>query len=214
MLTLSNGACEIRDFKTGRPKPEHKTQIRMYAVLWARDTELNPKGRLADRLVLSYNNGDAEVSAPNGDQITAMEGEMMTRTQAALSSISIDPPEARPSEENCKFCFVRHLCEDYWHWQENSHSEQEVNGFADVQVALTSQQGNRSWNCVVESSRSLKEGSPMLLRIKSVQFAPSSGQRVRLLNVHVRQQYEETFEGQPSFVVATMGTNSEAFLLS
>jgi len=52
LLTLSEKFCEIRDFKTGEPKPQHEFQVRTYALLYARETDLNPFGRLADRLVL------------------------------------------------------------------------------------------------------------------------------------------------------------------
>src|SRR6266446_6338891 len=58
ILTVSESNCEIVDFKSGEPAPEHEEQVRVYSLLWARDSELNPKGRMANCLTLSYSRGD------------------------------------------------------------------------------------------------------------------------------------------------------------
>ena len=216
LLTLSNTQCEIRDFKTGTPKQEHESQVRTYALLWARDSDLNPLGKLADKLVLSYDGGDTQVPAPDEDEINSLEGELRRRTTEALASLQADPPEARPNPQNCKFCHVRHLCEEYWHLharQQESH-ESPKSRFCDVQIGLTGQHGPRSWDGVIESGPDLEVGAPILLRATSPQFDLKPGQRVRLLNVHIRVSPEESIEEQQSIFVATMGANSEAFLLS
>lgn len=69
LLTLSTKCCEIRDFKTGTLKPEHEFQLRTYALLWVWDRDLNPSGRFADKLVLSYDEGDIEVPAPGEHEL-------------------------------------------------------------------------------------------------------------------------------------------------
>ncbi len=216
LLTLSSTECEIRDFKTGTPKQEHELQVRTYALLWARDSDLNPSGKLADKLVLSYDDGDTQVPAPDEGEINNLEGELRRRTAEALASLQADPPEARPNPQNCEFCHVRHLCEEYWHLharQQGSY-ESAKSRFCDVQVRLTGQHGPSSWDGVIESGPDLKVGGSILLRTTNLQFELHPGQRIRLLNVHIRVPPEESIEEQQPTFVATMGANSEAFLLS
>src|SRR5262249_42276332 len=69
LITISADQCEIRDFKTGLNRDDHEFQLRVYALLWWRDVELNPTGRLADSLVLSYGGTELRVPAPNRDQL-------------------------------------------------------------------------------------------------------------------------------------------------
>ena len=216
LLTLSSTGCEIRDFKTGTPKQEHELQVRTYALLWARDSDLNPSGKLADKLVLSYDDGDTQVPAPDEGEINNLEGELRRRTAEALASLQADPPEARPNPQNCEFCHVRHLCEEYWHLharQQGSY-ESAKSRFCDVQVRLTGQHGPSSWDGVIESGPDLKVGGSILLRTTNLRFELHPGQRIRLLNVHIRVPPEESIEEQQPTFVATMGANSEAFLLS
>ena len=65
LLTISGTSCEVVDFKTGVPNEKHGFQLRVYALLWSRDTELNPKGQAANRLTISYDSGDVAVPAPS-----------------------------------------------------------------------------------------------------------------------------------------------------
>ena len=215
LLTLSKTECEIRDFKTGVPKQEHVSQVRTYALLWALDRELNPAGRLADRLILSYDKGDTEVPAPDKGEIRQLEDELRRRTAEALTNLQADPPEARPSPQNCEHCPVRHLCEEYWHLhaRQRPSTGSANSGFGDVQIGLTGQHGPSSWDGVIQSGPDLKVGEPILLRTTNLQFELQSGQRVRLLNVYIRVPEEESTEEQLPIFVATMGANSEAFLL-
>ena len=214
-LTLSNTRCEIRDFKTGVTNQEHVFQIRTYAVLWARDYDLNPAGRLADRLILSYDTGDTEVPAPDEEEIGYLDDELRRRTAKALIKSKANPPEARPSPDNCQHCPVRHLCEEYWHLharQQNSNGS-EISDLRDAQIFLTRQHGPSSWDGIIQSGPQLQIGAPILLRTTNLQVKFEPEQRVRLLNVHIRAPKEEfNGETQPTFV-ATMGANSEAFLL-
>ena len=215
LLTVSGKGCEIRDFKTGAPKQEHESQVRAYALLWARDSDLNPSGRLADKLILSYNEGDTEIPAPKEDELSSLEDELRSRTAQALTSLQADPPEARPNPQNCEFCHVRHLCEEYWH----QYARQQESGklansrFCDVQTGLTRQHGPSSWDGVIESGQDLDIGAPILLRTNNPQFELKPGHRVRLLNVHIRVPETDPIEDKQPIVVATMGAISEAFLV-
>ena len=43
LLVISPEACEITDFKTGKPSEAHRFQLVVYALLWALDEERNPR---------------------------------------------------------------------------------------------------------------------------------------------------------------------------
>lgn len=218
LLTLSIMRCEIRDFKTGSPKKEHESQLRTYALLWARDRDLNATGRLANRLVLSYEGGDIEVPVPSEAELQHLEDELQKRTTKALNDLGAVPPTARPSQDNCAYCYVRHLCGEYWPWyaREGLLRDSMRKGYGDVQIKLTGQHGTSSWDAVVELGPQLEVGTPILLRTGSDLFDLHPGKRERLLNIHIQSPDEgDSGELRPDpTVVLSMGASSEAFLLS
>lgn len=214
LLTLSNTHCEIRDFKTGAPGEEHKLQLRIYALLWARDSDINPSGRLADRLVISYEEGDMEVLAPSEVELCSLEDELRMRTARALSDLQAVPPEAHPSHENCMYCPVRHLCDEYWPWYAREGSN-DNSGFGDVQIRLIGQHGPSSWDGVVECGPHLEGGAPVLFRTGSGLLDLHTGQRLRLLNGFINMPIDEEYtEDKHPLIVSTTGSRSEIFLLS
>ncbi len=218
LLTVSEPYCEIRDFKTGAPKKEYELQLLTYALLWALDREANPSGRLANGLVVSYEEGDKEVAAPTKADLRRIEDELRMRTATALNNLQDVPPEARPISENCAYCPVRHLCDEYWHLygREGSIRDSAGTGLGDVQVRLTHQHGPSSWDGVIESGPHLESGAPILLRTGSGAHEFHSGQRLRVLNVHINVP-DEVPAGEPRpdpTVVASMGVCSEAFLIA
>src|SRR5262249_34384015 len=79
LLILSDDSCEIVDFKIGAPDEEHRFQLRVYALLWSRDSELNPTGRLVDKLTLSYSGGDVRIDPPTSADLDALENELVRR---------------------------------------------------------------------------------------------------------------------------------------
>ena len=214
-LTLSSASCEIRDFKTGISKPQHEFQLRTYALLWARDLNLNPSGRLADKLVLSYDDSDVEVPPPREKELRFLENEVRRRTAAVCADLRINPPETRPSQQTCPHCIVRHLCEEYWQWHARQREDSEPSGvqFTDLQIKLSARHGPASWDSIVESSSHTNVDQPILLRTSNIPFDLHPGQRIRLLNIHVSISKEECLEEEPPQVVATMGVSTEIFLI-
>lgn len=218
LLTVSPDRCEIRDFKTGAPKEEHGLQLRTYALLWSLDRDLNPTGKRADRLVISYEDGDTEVLAPNEGELRSLEAELRNRTVKALTDLQAAPPEARPSSENCAYCPVRQLCDEYWPWYSKSGSFEDSTKarFGDVQARLRSRHGPRSWDGVLELGPRLGGDIPMMLRIGCDLPEIHPDRRLRLLNVHISVP-EEDVAGEPQTdptIVVSMGTSSEAFVLA
>ena len=218
LLTISGTRCEIRDFKTGASKPEHEFQLQVYALLWARDRQLNPDGRLAENLVLSYDTGDVDVPALDSENLHHLEDELRRRTAQALADLSVDPPRARPSSEDCVPCPVRQLCEEYWPWlaRHGLGGESGSTSFGDLQIRLGAQHGPRSWDGVVESGPGLEGGGSVLLRTADLWVDLHPDQRLRVLNVHINVPDEKPGEGHwgDPAVVATMGTRSEVFLVT
>ena len=215
IITLSATQCEIRDFKTGAPKEEHKDQLLIYALLWARDAVLNPSGRLANKLVLSYSNSDVEIPSPEATEIKSHEEKVKKRTAAVIADLQTGSPPARTNLENCIYCAVRHLCEEYWLWLMRQYPKSElVEGRnVDIQIKLSRQHGPSSWDGEVEFGPTFKSGEPILLRTVNLAFDLRPGQRLRLLNVQVSiPSEEEDANNRHRLIVATMGARTEAFV--
>jgi hypothetical protein len=146
---------------------------------------------------------------------SSLEIEIRKRTETVLFDLRLEPPEARPSQENCAYCSVRQLCEEYWQWHgqpKECSSESPTGLFTDLQIQLTARHGPASWDGISESSPFISVGQLILLRTSNVPFGLRSGQRIRLLNVYMNKYLGEDFESESHTTIATMGTNTEVFL--
>ncbi|MFC1628532.1 PD-(D/E)XK nuclease family protein [Gemmatimonadota bacterium] len=218
LLTLSPEVCGITDFKTGKPHDRHRFQIQVYALLWSRDIEINPNGQRADRLVLAYSNGDVEVPAPTAIELDALENQIVARRDAVHQAVSRHPPEASPSFNNCQYCGVRQLCNKYWTTdiQRRMAEDDRDKHFADIEVRIIGQHGPLSWDAIVNYSSVAEPGQPVLLRANLLPFTPKLDQRIRFLSVHLSLSDEQPHasEAERPTIVATVGANSEAYLVS
>ncbi len=116
LLLVADDSCQIIDVKTGAPHEAHRFQLEVYALLWSRDVELNPSGRLATQLTLRYLGQDIDIDVPTVTRLDGLEREVVGRADLARAATAASPPEARPSTENCRFCSVRQFCGEYWDW--------------------------------------------------------------------------------------------------
>lgn len=201
-LTLSDTSCEIVDYKTGMPKPDHEEQVRLYSLLWARDKQLNPTGRTVDRLTLAYSTIDIAVEPPIGAHLDVLEQEIILRTKTALSLTRQTPPPAVPSIHNCGYCPVRQLCSDYWTPQVQQLLAQEVlrelpvtnEDLIDLEIDNLEQQTPLSWSAVVLLCRALPARSQILIRLSEstslLQNIFSRGTRIRVLGALLINQPE------------------------
>jgi hypothetical protein len=159
------------------------------------------------------------VSPPNEVELQGLENELRRRTAQAAGVLQVVPPEARPSLENCAYCPVRHLCDEYWLWyaREDSFEDSMRTRFGDVQIKLTGQHGPSSWDGVIESGPKLGGDVAMLLRTgHDHPLSLHPNQRLRLLRVHISMPDGE-IAGEPrteSTAVVSMGAASEAFVLT
>lgn len=180
-LMLSPDSCEIIDFKTGEPSEDHASQLRVYATLWYRDAVLNPTARLATSLVLAYRGGDVAVPAPTPDELKAIEDDLIKRGESAHHAVSLRPPDAKPSEQVCRFCGVRQLCDTYWNPEVQKQffglDDPDSSPFIDVEVVVRAKHGPRSWDVFAGPDK-----NKGLLRTKG-DFDFTPGQRLRILDI-------------------------------
>lgn len=208
LLVISDDACEITDFKTGAQDERHRFQIQVYALLWSRDEELNPRRRRVDRLVLRYGGEDVDIAAPTAAQLDDIERHIVARRNTAHLAVSQRPPEARPNAENCRYCAVRHLCDRYWVAATQRERVAHVGNqrFSDVELTVIGRHGPSSWDAVVESSPQASLTGHAVLRTKgNVEFR--TGDRLRVIDAVVAFGDDE----QP--LVFTLSALSETYLV-
>jgi hypothetical protein len=203
------------DFKTGFRSNKHEFQMRVYALLWHKDKELNPTSRIANKLTLSYLDGDVDVPPPTHDNLTALELEIKQRTRNALNTLSVHPASATHHSEGCLLCDVRQLCEDYWRPECRSNLTAElkrVNQFTDTELTLLARHGPSSWNAAVNILSNFQPGANVLLHIPIEHYLANLAQphdRLRILNAGISA---DTEQGSQQGVI-TLNRMSEAFLV-
>lgn len=210
LLSLTAEHCAITEYKTGAEDELHAFQVRLYALLWYRDNQLNPEARLANSLSIAYKSGDVPVQAPSAAELEMLEKTILDRTTAAKEAVMQSPPPAMPHPGNCHRCQVRHLCVTYWsdstQRQVVSLNDSSPPSFGDIEVEIQRIHGQSSWIANVQGGTPHLVGQSVLLRsrIEGLSFVPHA--RVRLLDVHIRSP--DIFEEMST---VTIGTLSEVF---
>lgn len=204
LLVLDDNTCEITDFKTGAADEAHKFQVRVYAVLWRLDGELNPSGRAVDRLVLAYESQDVEVPPPSEMEIDDLGRDLLARRKASEVALAPRPPAAKPSAETCRYCGVRQLCDAYWAGTTQALAED--GRYGDIELKITARHGPTSWDAVVMRARNLPAKMPALLRLQQADDF-KIGTRLRVLDAAVARDPED--DAAPAIV--TLSAHSEAY---
>lgn len=213
LITLYDNEIEIVDYKTGEPSGAHAEQLRLYALLWHLDAELNPRGRPATRLLLIYREGAVVVPAPTLDDLRELENASRFRAEWVLSAVRNVPPPAQPSAAVCRRCSVRQLCDAYWtaETQRLLVSPESPDVTEDVALRIQRRHGPASWEAIVESGRALQRGQPILLRGRlqdaMLETLLDPPQLVYVLDAHVGPASSDD-----SFPVVTVGAMSEVFV--
>ena len=199
LVTIADGQCEIVDFKTGAADPGHAEQLRLYALLWHLDATSNPGQVPVRRLVISYVNEDIQVEPPGNDEFEELVEILRERVSTADEAVLARTPIARPSE-SCRWCPVRHLCEEYWASEQAIPTQGRI--YADFEVLVIARNGSRSWSVVLGDDE-----SRALLRTPSEEVSFAAGNRLRLLGI----RWLGSEEDEPTILGFTRG--SEAFLV-
>jgi hypothetical protein len=216
----SAGNEEILDFKTGLPKPDHALQLRIYALLWAREARRNPSGRRARKLTVLYVGSAVDVPAPITDEeLDSLAYELADRTAKARAGVERHPPTARPSREACEWCDVRQMCSAYWAPATRvpiCSTEPSRRQF-DVGVQVRQQQGIWSWVAQVREVGALCDdvsiGTEVLLRARAHDEHFGSliraGARLRLVGA----QFEPSSDESGGLPVLSLTRSTEAFVV-
>ena len=167
VIDLTDSECEISDLKTGAKSDSHKDQVMVYAVLWRGDPQLNPKGLLPTRLVLSYADGDEVLPTPTSQDLNRLASDLQIRTDQVRSELNLIPPEAKVTEENCKSCQVRLICNEYWNPVYRPKAALIQTSYDDIEVELLRQLGQTAWEAACRVSTLLKPTTKILIRFSS-----------------------------------------------
>src|SRR5205823_2534020 len=106
--------CVLTDYKTGAPDEHHTDQLRLYALLWSRDEQVNPRRLRASSLVIAYTTHDELIDGPEQEELEALGNTLENRVSRAEGTLARRPPPAHPAPDMCRLCSVRQLCDDYW----------------------------------------------------------------------------------------------------
>lgn len=163
IITLSGAGCSITDLKTGAPSDHHQEQMIVYSVLWDGDRELNAERVPVSDLRLCYNSGSVSVSVPGQADTEQIRANLCERTARIKKEIESEIVPARPSIDNCRYCQVKLLCDDYWTASVRDESEQ----FRDVELVVQSARGDSIWTAQLISASGLRREEVILKRNQS-----------------------------------------------
>jgi len=184
-----SGDVTITDFKTGRPKDADEQQVLVYALLWARDSNKNPTGRLASRLLICYPDHTRTVVSPSAAGLHGIEAKLAESSNSIRQVFKILPPPANLSVETCPTCDVRHLCDEYWTErsaiiQDNDASK----SYGDCELNLQFRLGLSTWESECSFSTSSLTPNRILVHFSegSIIEGLRRGDRLRILNTSLR----------------------------
>jgi len=211
LIELTHNKILIVDLKTGEPSPLHADQLLIYALLWARDNDVNPRGFLATELTLSYPHGSVPVPAPGEEQLREIQSSLIKRTELARAALQASTPTAHVGTETCLHCDVRHLCADYW-----TPSGRRVfaaacdSDFDDIELRVQERVGEYTWACKCSVATHVPIGSKILLRMEneSSTFVGvfEAGAALRVVGALVSRNEEE------ATTIASLVGSSEIFV--
>jgi len=212
LIRLSSDACEIRDIKSGTPKEEHTEQVQIYSLLWLLDSGKNPGGRPATKLTISYLDADVDVPLLPDSEVGTFKTELVARTRKAKEEAAGCPPKACPGVDNCSHCTVRHLCTAYWDKATTDvlAKDRKTWPSADVEARIIGAHGSRSYDAASIASACLPSGTPLIVRVSEDPVRYTEGDRVRFLDVCIRMDEGDEYDGQ---VIVVASTTSEAYLV-
>lgn len=205
LLVVDDAEVGIVDFKTGAENDDHGDQLRLYALLWYLDAQVNPDHTLATDLRVVYPASEQVVTAPDSPELQSLEDATVTRVQAADMVTQRPSPTANPTEENCRYCSVRHLCNDYWLALPPSVTAVSTEQWFDFEGRILRQNGSKSW-----FAETLAEPpAEVLVRTVETDVAFQVGRRVRLIGVRRSQDPDD-----PDRLVISMVGTSEWYPLA
>lgn len=179
LLIIHDAEVDIIDFKTGTENDDHNEQIRLYALLWYLDTQVNPGRKLATDLHVVYPARELAVREPDHEELQSLERATAVRVRAADIVTQHPPPTANPTENNCRYCSVKHLCDPYWSTLTPDVGGVTTEQWFDFEGRILRQNGSKSWFAETLS----EPPAEVLVRTVESNIGFQVGRRVRLLGV-------------------------------
>lgn len=175
LLSLDADGATITDFKTGSEDPAHHDQLRMYALLWTEDHEVNPDAVEVKSLLAAYPDHDAPVVVPNAAELLDLRAEVVRMIATADLAVDVDKPAAVVGEQ-CELCNVRGLCDSYWSTRAPHIANVADGAWFDLQGTVVREHGVKSW--VLLETRT---GREVLVRTPNASHVLPLGHEVRVL---------------------------------
>lgn len=175
LLSIDADGATITDFKTGVEDPAHHDQLRLYALLWDEDDEVNPDSLPTKALVAAYPSRDISVATPNAAELVDLRAAVVSRIDDADMAV-LEPLPLAFVGDHCTRCNVRGLCDEYWGTGAPKTVDVPDGGWFDLQGTVVREHGVRSW--VLQEAGSSNE---VLLRTPNPSFSLPTGQDIRIL---------------------------------
>lgn len=143
---------------------------------------------MADTLRLRYSSETVEVSAPDETQLQALQHQVEERGEEVRALIDESPPPARPEQERCSRCDVRHLCDAYWTEETQSRlASDSAPDFADVELRLTynTEPGTGIWHAQILSDGHLRRGEDAIFEVRKGTERFQNLDEIRILGAQV-----------------------------
>lgn len=193
------------DYKTGLPEDEHREQLEIYALLFARDSVVNPTSLRATRLLLAYQSGATQSwQAPGEAALVDAERALLRRSRALLPMLQADPPVASPSPDVCASCGHRGHCDAYWARKSLVSMPGDGVNVVDLEVVVSVRSPNGDRLEGVTAPRQGQVGASIRLLVHEAQRAVvrqiDPARRIRLLGVRALTPSADTRTGaEPAF---------------
>lgn len=208
LLILDETGVRLEDFKTGVPKENDVEQILIYAWLWWADRERNPTASLPGKLTIRYPGQQQSVPIPSLADLQSRETNLLERTNAIRSAIQNGEFLARPSDENCRYCSVRQLCNDYW--RSEALTTVPENRLGDIEAVVIQILSSRMWLLEVIKSFCAEAPKNVYVRGNLPTTRISEGSTVRLLDIYLETK---TIDANPGEHFIQLTTASEIYWL-
>jgi hypothetical protein len=132
------------------------------------------------------------VPVPSRDEWADVRRELTERARSAVATLAVSPSPARPSADNCRYCGVRQLCDEYWGEGTKALTDGErridvvgTGDFIDLEVDLTGRHGPTTWSAVTLSAKRLPAGAKVIINPtrsdRETQAILDLGGRVRII---------------------------------
>jgi hypothetical protein len=197
LVRVTEEACQIFDYKSGSEHDHHETQLHTYQTLWTHDTARNSSGRSVDRMEIIYPARTRSVRPLGESEMDIFAASLRRQVADADGAVTARPPEAIVTSDNCEFCPVRHLCDDYW--ESELVAVLPEDGFSDAQLVIEEERGERTWRVRHEASdvSTLMQAPSSLddfqagdvLRVLNAAAAPAEVDEPPLLNLTRASEY-------------------------